>query len=184
MRLVPAARALEVLHGMFLAVGTESRLHFSEGCRFRDQSIARMLLILPVLLSISSCASCAGKRTACDGLVYKAEGPTRSEYLPCAGEIVQTLDRLRPDLEAVVNGDKTARSKAHDEYNRLNLLIERAGGRDLIEGWGDEDLNRLNVRIWNAYTSYGAVLLYPNAADLQGAEADHDEAKDLYESLR
>ena len=77
------------------------------------------------------------------------------------------LDRLRPDLEAVVKGDKSARSRARDEYGELSKLVKAAGGRNLVERWGDEELNSMNVRIWNAYTSYGAVLMYPNNADLR-----------------
>ncbi len=134
--------------------------------------MGQLLLLLILLLSIAGCT--VRQKTACDGLVYKAEGLTRAEYLPCAGEMIGTLDRLRPDLESLVQGDKTARSKARDEYNELSRLIRSAGGRNLVERWEDENLNRLNGSIWNAYTSYGALLLYPNATDLKGAEASHD----------
>ena len=46
-----------------------------------------------------------------------------------------------------------------------------------MERWEDEDLNRMNLRIWNAYTSYGAVLMLPNDTDLAAAEVSHDQAK-------
>jgi len=145
------------------------------------RAVAQLLPLLLLVLSIAGCT--ARRKSACEGLVYKAGGLTRAEYLSCAGEMIGVLDRLRPDLEAAVQGDKQARSKARDEYAELSTLLKSAGGRNLVERWQDEDLTRLNVRIWNAYTSYGAVLLYPNAADLRGAEASHDEAKSVYGGL-
>lgn len=144
----------------------------------------RLPLTLALLVSINSWTSCTATKTSCDGLVYKAEGLTRAEYLPCAGEMIGALDRLRPDLEAVVQGDKGARSKARNEYDNFRSLLRSAGGRNLVERWADEDLNRLNLRIWNASTSYDAVLLYPNPTDLRAAEDSHDEAKNIYNSLR
>ena len=141
----------------------------------------QFLLMFILSLAIAGCTP--PRKTECDGLVYKAEGLTRAEYLPCAGAMIRVLDRLRPDLEATVQGDKAADSKARDEYQELRTLIRSAGGRNLIEQWRDEELTRLNVRIWNAYTSYGAVVLLPNATDLRGAEASHDEAKSIYGGL-
>jgi hypothetical protein len=98
--------------------------------------------------------------------------------------MIGALDRLRPDLEAVVQGEKAVGSKARNEYDNFRSLLRSAGGRNLVERWADEDLNRLNLRIWNASTSYDAVLLYPNPTDLRAAEDSHDEAKNIYNSLR
>ena len=63
-------------------------------------------------------------------------------------------------------------------------LVSKAGERNLVERWEDEDLNRMNLQIWNAYTSYGAVLMFPNGTDLTAAEESHDQARRAYESLR
>ena len=140
------------------------------------------LLALPAALGNLACPT--SHHSACDGLVYKAGGFTRAQYLPCAGDILNALDRLRPELEATVQGDKSARSKARTEYAEVTRMLKSAGGRNLVGRWEDEELNRLNLPIWNAYGSYGAVLMYPNSTDLDAGKSSHDEARSIYESLR
>jgi hypothetical protein len=145
-----------------------------------------ILLVIVLLMSITAGAFCSRKKTSCDGLEYKTGGLTRAEYLPCAGEMIAALDRLRPDLEAFVQGDKTAGAKIRTEYGDVRSLLVSAVriDRNLVDRWEDDDLNRLNVRIWNAYTSYGAVVFLPNATDLTAGEDSHDQAKSVYQSLR
>ena len=129
--------------------------------------------------------NCSGNRgTACDNLVYKEEGLTRTEFLPCAAEMIATMDKMDARMEAVLKGDKRARAEARAQYDELAELIRRAGGRNLVERWQDESLNRLNVRIWNAYTSYQGALLYPNDVDAKAAKRSKEEARKIYESLR
>lgn len=128
---------------------------------------------------------CSGNRTtACDNLVYKEEGLTRTEFLPCAAEIIATMDKLDAQMDAVVKGDKRARAEARAQYDDLRELIKKAGGRNLVERWQDESLTRLNVRIWNAYTNYQGALLYPNDVDANAARRSKEEARGIYESLR
>jgi hypothetical protein len=130
-------------------------------------------------------AACSGNhRHACDNLVYKEEGLTRAEFLPCAGEMLTTMDKLDAQMDAVIKGDKRARTEATGYYAELGDLIRKAGGRNLLERWQDEALNRLNLRIWNAYTHYQAALLFPNNVDADGARRNKEEARSIYEGLR
>ena len=121
-------------------------------------------------------------RTACDNLVYKEEGLTRTEFLPCAAEMIVTMDKLDAHMDAVLKGNKRAEARA--QYDELAELIKKAGGRNLVERWQDESLTRLNVRIWNAYTSYKGALFYPNDVDANAARRSKEEARAIYESLR
>ncbi|PYT50963.1 MAG: hypothetical protein DMG44_04315 [Acidobacteria bacterium] len=129
--------------------------------------------------------ACSGnRRTACDKLVYKEEGLTRTEFLPCAAEMLVTMDKLDAHMDAVLKGDKRARAEALMQYKELGGLIKKAGGRNLVERWQDESLNRLNLRIWNAYTSFQGALMIPNDVDANAARRSKEEARSIYESLR
>jgi len=129
--------------------------------------------------------ACDGSRkSGCDNLVYKEEGLTRAEFLPCAAEMIATMDKLDSHMDAVLKGDKKARAEARAQYVELRNLLQKAGGRNLVEKWQDESLTRLNVRIWNAYTGYQAALLFPNDVDANAARRNKEEAKGIYESLR
>jgi len=98
--------------------------------------------------------------------------------------MIVTMDKLDGHMDAVLKGDKRARAKARVQYNELGELIKKAGGRNLVERWQDESLTRLNVRLWNAYTSYQGALLIPNDVDANAARRSKEEARGIYESLR
>jgi len=153
-----------------------------QGSGMRQFPIFRGLFASFVLVLLMVC-SC-NRKTPCDNLVYKEEGLTRTEFLPCAAEIIATMDKLDAQMDAVVKGDKRARAEARAQYDDLRELIKKAGGRNLVERWQDESLTRLNVRIWNAYTSYQGALLYPNDVDANAARRSKEEARGIYESLR
>ncbi len=138
--------------------------------------------LFPSLILIVLTACSGNRRTACDNLVYKEEGLTRTEFLPCAAEMIVTMDKLDAHMDAVLKGNKRAEARA--QYDELAELIKKAGGRNLVERWQDESLTRLNVRIWNAYTSYQGALLYPNDVDANAARRSKEEARAIYESLR
>jgi hypothetical protein len=91
--------------------------------------------------------------------VYKASGPTRKEYLPCAGEMVATLDRLDPQVENMLSGDENARSAAQASVRELRSLLKKAGWRDMLERWDDRALTSLNVDIWNAFNHHEACMM-------------------------
>jgi len=161
-----------------------------------------LVLLLGLCFGMGLAAACGrrlGVQGPCDGLVYKEYGLDREEYVPCAGEMVATMDRMRPLLEAALAGDRAARSEAQGLLRDLSELMEKAGGRNTLERWQDTSLNDLNLHIWNAYNHYQTFLmlpiLSPNAPgsnDVRGALEDeyrngnrsHDSAKYMYEGMR
>jgi hypothetical protein len=159
----------------------------------------RHLLALCVIAVISSaCNSEVPKDSRCRNLVYKEDGLSRSEYLPCAGEIVAALDELGRQSEAAARGDRQARSDGETTLSRVNALMNAAGGRNLLE-LEDRTLGNLNLRISNAVTSYTAfymvrILEEPNqfaaqtrraaAAELSAAMRSHEEAHGSYRRLQ
>jgi len=140
--------------------------------------------LFPTFVLILLIACSGNRRTACDNLVYKEEGLTRTEFLPCAAEMITTMDKLDSHMDTVLKGDKRARAEARAQYHELGELIKKAGGRNLVERWQDESLTRLNVRLWNAYPSYQGALLIPNDVDANAARRSKEEARGIYESLR
>jgi hypothetical protein len=98
--------------------------------------------------------------------------------------MIKTMDKLDAHIDATLKGDKRARTEARAQYHELGELIKKAGGRNLVETWQDESLTRLNVRLWNAYTSYQGALLIPNEVDANAARRSKEEARGIYESLR
>src|SRR5205085_7342657 len=148
----------------------------------------RKLLALPVrlvpflVLSLAGCSR--GGRGACNHLVYEQGGLTRAQYLPCAHEMLATMDALDETLEPLLKGDQRALLRARGLYARLDDQIRGAGGRNLTEGWEDASLNRLNIKLWNAYTSYQGVMALPNRQDAESARGSKEEARGIYEELR
>jgi hypothetical protein len=128
----------------------------------RSRSVRRSLVICSVFLGLplmGACGALAGEKTACDGLVYKESGLTRKVYLPCAGEMMATLDQLASQIENMLDGDENARSEAGASVRKLGSLMKKAGGRDLLEQWDDRALTSLNLDISNAYTHHQACLM-------------------------
>jgi hypothetical protein len=123
---------------------------------------ARSAIVCVAVLAILMAAACgafAAKPTACDGLVYKEGGLTRAEYLPCAGEMMATLDRLAPQIEKMLDGDASARSDASAGVRELRTLLNKAGGRNMLERWDDRALTSLNVNISNTFHHHQACMM-------------------------
>jgi hypothetical protein len=150
---------------------------------------------------MGACGELAAEQSTCDGLVYKESGLTRKEYLPCAGEMIATLDQLDSQIENMLHGDKNARSEAGASVRKLGSLMKRAGGRDLLERWNDRALTSLNVDISNAYTHHQACMMvagqlfgraplgdekYRDAArsECSAYRSSYKEARSAYRSLR
>ena len=126
------------------------------------RSIVRSIPVWLIIVTLPVAAACdavAGKTTACDGLVYKDYGLKRAEYLPCAGEMMATLDRLAGEVENMVKGDENARSAARSNVGELRSLLKKAGWRDMLERWDDRALTSLNVDIWNAFNHHEACMM-------------------------
>ena len=145
-------------------------------------SWALVALVVPLLLSGCGKGNSA-RKSACDGLLYKDYGLTAEEYLPCAGEILSVMDELTPLIRAGLDGDKESRKKARRTYRQLRKLFKKAGGRNLLEGWEDQQLSDLNVSLFNAYIGYMGSIMAPNEQDFQNAQRNLNEARMRYDTL-
>ena len=128
----------------------------------RSHSIPRSFVVCAVFIvlpMVAGCGALAGEKTACDGLVYKESGLAREEYLPCAGEMMATLDQLDAQVKNMIAGDENARSEARTSVQKLRSLMSKAGGRNLLERWDDRALTSLNVDISNAYEHHQACMM-------------------------
>lgn len=126
------------------------------GARARSAILWVAVLAIPMT---AACGAFAAKPTACDGLVYTEGGLARAEYLPCAGEMMATLDRLAPQIEKMLDGDASARSDASAGVRELRTLLNKAGGRNLLERWDDRALTSLNITISNTFHHHEACMM-------------------------
>jgi hypothetical protein len=151
------------------------------------------LAICSILLLVSTgCADSVSNGSKCRTLVYKEGGPSRAEYLPCAGEIVAALDVVDQNTSKALDGDGQARSEGQAALGRARGLMRAAGGRNLLERWQDQALTDMNVSISNAVTHYEAFYMlrvldepHPYAAKTrEAAEAEYRGATRRYEEAR
>jgi hypothetical protein len=110
----------------------------------RARSAVRWAAVLAIPLT-AACGAFAANQTACDGLVYKEGGLTRAEYLP--------------QIDKMIDGDASARSDASAIVGELRTLLNKAGGRNLLERWNDRALTSLNVSISNAVGQHEACMM-------------------------
>jgi hypothetical protein len=162
----------------------------------------RDIYAIATLLLLTLCAACSESvpaSSACRNLVYKEDGLSRVEYLPCATEMMTALDEVAAHTKSAASGDQQARSDGQDALARLRALMNAAGGRNLLERWSDARLTALNLDISNAVTSYTAfymvrVLEEPNPyaaqsrkaaeAEFRNATHSHAEARSAYRRIR
>lgn len=144
-----------------------------------DFLMSRTIRLWLVLFSVplaGACGVAAGKTSACEGLPpYDKSGLGRRQYLPCAGEMIATLDRLAPQIESMLAGTESAKYDARASVRELRGLLKKAGGRKLLERWEDRALMDLNVDIWNTYTHHEACMMV--ASQLFGRAPLGDEKK-------
>ena len=148
---------------------------------------------------VAGCGSDLASDSACRNLDYQESGPTRAQYLPCAGEMVAVLEELDPLVRAALKGDQQARGKGQAGVRRLRALMNAAGGRKLLERWSDSGLTDFNVDVNNAITHYEAFYMMrildessPYAAqsreaaqhEASAASARYLEARGQYRRLR
>jgi hypothetical protein len=161
----------------------------------------RFTLTLCLLPLVTGACASAGvpDGSTCRHLDYKEGGLSRSEYLPCAGEIVAALDELGRQTQAASKGDRQARTDGRAALARVSALMDAAGGRNLLERWQDRALTDLNVKIHNAVTHYEAFYMVrvvdepeqfaassraAAESELRAALRRHDEARSSYRRLR
>jgi hypothetical protein len=141
--------------------------------------------LFPSFILVLLMACCGSRRTACDNLVYKEEGLTRTEYLPCAGAMIAALDKTEAQLAAYFGGDQSARGQAVTELRRLQTLMKKAGGQKLLAGWADESLNSMNVDIDNAAGNYELCLMpFHDPDQFSRGQRAHHAAKAQYENMQ
>jgi hypothetical protein len=129
-------------------------------CLFLNHIALWALCIVLYGVFILGCDKPASNKSACEGLVYKESGPWRSEYLPCANEMITKLEEMTPLLEATLKGDRKSRKKGVKTLRELDFLMTAAGGiHKMLGGWEDRALGNLNVYITNAYSHYDAFLM-------------------------
>jgi hypothetical protein len=139
--------------------------------------VLRSTVIAAALACLSltaACASVMGKATACDDLTYEKAGPTREQYLPCAGDVMATLDRLDAQISKMLGGEERARSEARASVSELRSLLKKAGGHEMLE-WNDRALTSLNLEIWNTFSHHQACMMV--AGQLFGRAPLGDETK-------
>jgi hypothetical protein len=152
-----------------------------------------------LIVAAAGCAANVPAASACRNLTYTKAGLSRSEYLPCAGEMIAALDDVAVQSNAAFKGEQDARSKGQASLGKAKALFSQAGGRNLLERWDDRGLMDLNVTINNAITGYSAFYMVrikeepaPCAAEtrsaaqseLQKASRRYDEARAQYSRLR
>ena len=151
-----------------------------------------------MLLLSAGCTGGVPGDSACRNLVYKESGLSRSEYLPCAGEMIAALDVVDPKTLGALEGDGQARSDCLAALNRVHALMAAAGGRrNLLERWQDRSLTEMNLTISNAvYEAFYLLRVldepHPFAAktreaaesEYRGASQKYREARSTYRSLR
>jgi hypothetical protein len=141
------------------------------------------LILCVISATLTACGSSVPGDSNCRNLVYRVSGGlSRTEYLPCASEIVGGLDELARLSDLAVRGNRQARFDGQATLGRVNALMASAGGRNLLERWDDRALTDLNMKIHNAVTHYEAfymvrVLKDPDPFAAQTREAAESELR-------
>lgn len=130
------------------------------------------------------CGSSDSGMAACEGLVYTDAGLARRDYLPCAGAMIAALDKTEVQLAAYFGGNKSARGQAVTEIRGLQRLLEKAGGRKLLERWADQSLNSMNLDIDNAAGNYELSLMpFHDPDQFTRGQREHHAAKAKYQNM-
>lgn len=134
-------------------------------------------------------AACGGAEPrACD-FADRTIGITGKEYRPCATEILEALDSLRPQLQNLVAGDAAEGEDVRAQYRSLRDRIEATGIMDdyrsmrsstVIVKWPESPIRAFNSAVFDATLQYGAVLAYPNDDNLGQGMRAHEEARRAY----
>ncbi len=142
---------------------------------------------------ILGCGEGSGERSPCQGFAKKKMGITREEYLPCAGEIMDALERFQPQLKAILRGKKEAVPEAKQTYRELRKLVRETGmaldgtpfrAERAVERWPDLQVRALNNSIQGALAQYGSCLGRPNKGNYQEGSRLHDKARRIYRRIR
>ena len=144
------------------------------------------------LATATACTEVVAETSACKNLEYKDGSVARAQYLPCAAEMIVALDDLDRQTRAALGGDAQARADGQATVQRVNALMNAAGGRQLLERWDDRSFTSLNVSISNAVTKYQAFYMVRILDDSSqfarasraAATAEYEGANRRYEEAR
>lgn len=139
------------------------------------------------------CGQGSRERSPCDGFSKIKMGITREDYLPCANKIMAELDRLQPQLKAILKGKQEIVPEAKQTFRELKKLIRQTGverdhasfrpGRE-VERWPDGHVRALNSFIVRALSQYGSCLGRPNKSNYNEGSRLHEQAKQIYRRIR
>lgn len=154
-------------------------------------TLHRAALLLLLLMPLGT--GCGERiQTSCDSVAERQVGITAQEYAPCAAEIISTLERLQPQLRALVRGDAEAAPAARDTYEYLELLLARSGfARDtrigqpgrMVERWSDARVRAFNSAAFGAQVQYMSALVTPNKGNFEEGSRLHDQAEKVYRQI-
>lgn len=137
--------------------------------------------------------------TACSNVENNTRSVARAEFLPCATELLASIDALGPLTQATMKGSKQARLDGEAALRQLIPIIDQAGGDRLLERSTDVQLSDLRAEIYNTVTKYRAFFAltippdyHPQAGkaryfaqrELDGALRHFEEARGLYKRLQ
>lgn len=132
----------------------------------------------------------------CSGLSSDERGPTKQDYLPCAGSILESMSRLDQGLRTLAAGNEAGREQAVQSMGELRSSIKELGGLSRLKAsWADPQLNEINRGIRGAYEVYSieATALGHPVKQLRGevsmnnvelARRAADEARSVYQRLK
>src|SRR5262245_45718127 len=102
------------------------------------------------------CGDTVQANSACSNVENNTRSVTRSEFLPCAAEMIAALNDLGPLTQSAMKGSKQARLDGEAALWHLMPMIDLAGGDRLLERSRDTELSDLRAEIYNTVTKYRA----------------------------
>ena len=149
-------------------------------------------------VSTVGCSDTVQATSACSNVENNTLSVTRSEFLPCAGELIEALDTLGPLTQSVMKGSKQARLDGEAALRHVLPMLDQAGGDRLLERSSDRELSDLRAEIHNTATKYRAFYAltippdyhpmagkarYEAKRELDGAVRHFEGARSLYHRL-
>ena len=161
----------------------------------RRVPLAACAAVLAFAVGCGVAADSVPETSACRNLTYTKQGPTRTVYLPCAGEIIAAVEELEGHTQAALNGDSGRRRKGQATLSKATALVKSAGGMALLERWNDRILTDINMDVHNALSHYTAFYMLPiksepdpfaaktreaATAEMLGARRNYTSARENY----
>ena len=145
------------------------------------------------------CSDTVQATSACSNVENNTLSVTRSEFLPCASELIAALEGLVPVTQASMKGSKQARLDGEAALRHLMPMLDQAGGDRLLVRSSDAELSDLRAEIHNTLTKYRAFYAltippdyhplagkarYEAQRELDGAGRHFAAARDAFERIQ